>query len=328
MKQIKTYIIIALLLFGVQGFAQQTEAWVQPDTNAITIGDQIGLNIGVKLDKDTKVIWPQIDDTITGNIEVVKRETIDTTFDANQMIMKQRIVVTSFDSGYFEVPPFRFLYSKKNDTAVYSATTGSFYLQVYTPQVDTTKAFKPIKGPIEEPYTLGEILPWILAGLVVLALIVLLILYFVKRKKNQPLFKAKAKPLPPPHVEAIDKLENLRLARVWQSGKIKEYYSALTDIMRNYLKRRFDFDALEMTTDEILAELINHVNNKEATEKLKGMMQLADLVKFAKAKPTPLENDLSLNHCIDFVQETKYVAPEPTEEDKTKLLDKKEDSNV
>jgi len=328
MNQIRIYITIALLLFGVQGFSQHTEAWASPDTNAITIGDQIGLNIGVKLDKDDQVIWPQIGDTITGNIEVVKRETIDTTFDADQMIIKQRIVITSFDSGYFEVPPFKFLYSKKGDTVPNLATTGSFYLQVYTPQVDTAQPFKTIKGPIEEPYTLGEILPWVLTGLAALAVIVLLILYFVKRKKNQPLFRAKAKPLPPPHVEAIDKLEKLRLARVWQSGKIKQYYSALTDIMRNYLKRRFDFDATEMTTDEILAELQNHVSNKEATEKLKGMMQLADLVKFAKAKPTPLENDLSLNHCIDFVQETKAVVTEPNEEDKTKLLDKKKDSNV
>jgi hypothetical protein len=125
-------------------------------------------------------------------------------------------------------------------------------------------------------------------------------------------------------VEAIRKLEELRLARVWQSGKVKQYHSSLTDIMKNYLKRRFGFDAPEMTSDEILDELKVHNINQETTEKLKGVMQLADLVKFAKAQPTPLENDLSLEHCIDFVKETKPVVETQDENEKLKLSDKKE----
>ncbi len=320
MKNFKIYIAVVLLAVSLKGFSQETGAWLQPDTNAITIGDQIGMELGIRVNKDAVVQWPQIVDTLTGNIEVVNQTGIDTTFEADNKILKQRLTVTSFDSGYFKVPSVNFMYRLKDDSAVFTVGTKDFYLQVNTPQVDTTKPFKAIAGPIGEPYTLGEIIPWVLLALLAVALIVFAVYYYKRRKNNQPLFKAKPKPLPPPDVEAIDKLEALRLARIWQSGKIKLYHSSLTDIMKNYLKRRFGFDAPEMTTGEIIAELTDKSVNEEAKNKLQGVMQLADLVKFAKAQPTPLENDLSLEHCLDFVKETKPVVIEP-DEDKVKKTD-------
>lgn len=328
MRRLKLFFVIVLMTTWFQGFSQQAEAWMKTDSSAINLGDQIGLELGLKLPAKARVQWPVIADTITSHIDVVKHNSIDTLFEAGQMILKQRLLVTSFDSGYFEVPPIQFIYRMPDDTTLYRATTGSLYLQVYVPEVDTTKPFKVIKGPIEEPYTLGEILPWVLLGLAVIAGIIFLIVWWSKRKKNQPLFRAKPKPLPPPDVEAINKLEEIRLARIWQSGKVKQYFSSLTDVMRNYLKRRYGFDATEMTTDEILDELKNHVSNAGATEKLQGMMQLADLVKFAKAQPTPLENDLSLDHCLDFVRETKPVALPPADDEKTNESDQKEVNNV
>jgi hypothetical protein len=331
MKKLKNYILLTLMiLVTMHARSQKATAWARLDTTAIMIGDQTALELGISLPKGYLVQWPTVRDTLNAHIEVVKMSKIDTSFKADQMIMKQNLTITSFDSGYFEVPEFKFVFYPPNDTTKNEAVTGSLFLQVYVPEVDTTKPFKVIKSPKAEPYTLAELLPWIGGGLLAVALIVLLILYLIKRKKNQPLFGAKPKPLPPPDVEAITKLEELRHARIWQNGKIKEYYSALTDIMRRYMERRFGFDAPEMTSDEILEELNKHDVNKEVKEKLKGMMMLADLVKFAKAQPTPLENDLSLDHCIDFVKETKPVVVEPTEEEKkkekqTELSDKKED---
>jgi hypothetical protein len=322
MRNLRIYITIVLMVAWFQGVSQKVEAWASVDSAAIMIGDQIGMELGINVPENSQVQWPMIADTIMQNIEVVTRGEVDTLFDSGRMIMKQRLTVTSFDSGYFEVPPFDFLYILKDDTTVYNTESGSFYLQVYVPEVDTAQPFKVIKGPIEEPYTFGEILPWILIGLVVLAALVFLVFWLRKRKKNQPLFKAKPKPLLPPDVEAINKLEEIRLARVWQSGKVKQYFSSLTDVMKVYLKRRYGFDAPEMTSDEIIDVLSNHSVNPGAMEKLQGMMQLADLVKFAKAQPTPLENDLSLNHCIDFVNETKPVVIK--DEEKTELSDQKE----
>ena len=327
MKNVKTYLAVILLAISLQGYSQETKAWATPDTTAITIGDQIGVELGARLNKEALLQWPLIVDTLTSNIEVVKQSDVDTTFEDDNIILKQKLTITSFDSGYFKVPSINFLYRPKGDSAVFTVGTNSFFLQVNTPVVDTAQPFKAIIGPLEEPYTFGEVAPWVLLGLVVVAVILFLIIFFKRRKNNQPLFKAKPKPLPPPEVEAINRLKALRLARVWQSGKVKLYHSSLTDIMKYYLKRRFSFDAPEMTTDEVIETLIDKQVNDEALNKLKGAMQLADLVKFAKAQPTPLENDLSLEHCLDFVNETKPIVleNEGEEKEKTDLLDKKQE---
>lgn len=302
-------------LFGNQMMAQNAEAYTKLDTNAIMIGDQIGMELGIKLPIGFTTIWPSINDTITGNIEVISKNGIDTIFDNEQMILSQQLTITSFDSGYFEVPGFSFLFGKEGDSLAYSSESSSHYLQVFTPEVDTSQAFKIIKAPYAEPYTFMEIFPWILGGLLIIAIIVFGIWFFMRMRKNKPIFASKPKPLRPPQEVALEKLESLRLAKVWQQGKLKSYHSQLTDIAREYLHRRFNFDAPEMTSEEIITELKNHKVNSEVLSKLNAAFTLSDLVKFAKAQPTALDNDLSHSHCVDFVNETAFVAePENTEE--------------
>jgi len=112
--------------------------------------------------------------------------------------------------------------------------------------------------------TFKELLPWILGGLAAIVVIILIIYYIVKRKKRQPIFTRKPKPVLPAHVVAINKLEELRLAKVWQAGHLKKYYSELTDIVREYMVNRYYFDAPEMTSYEIISKL-NELNiNKDA----------------------------------------------------------------
>lgn len=310
--------MVVLSGVALNSYAQNVEAFSRLDTNAILIGDQIGLELGIRIPEGYLVRWPLLGDTITRHIEIINKKSIDTIASGGNLTLLQKLTITSFDSGYFEIPDLEFSFRYPDDTTTFIANTNSLYLSVTTPVVDTSQAFKAIKGPVSEPYTLAEILLWVLyivLGILVIVGIVLLIRYDRRRKKYQPLFK-KSKPIIPPDVLAIQKLEELRLAKVWQQGKLKEYHTDLTDIVREYFEGRYHFDAMEMTSEEILEVLKNHDINKEATNKIAGVLQLADLVKFAKALPTALENDLSLNHCIDFVKETKPVPVVMTEDGK------------
>ena len=304
--QIKIFAIL-LLLFTSDIQAQNAEAYSKLDTNAIMIGDQIGLELGIELPLGFTTLWPAIGDTLSENIEIISKSGIDTIFEEDQMVLSQKLTVTSFDSGFFEVPGFNFILGKEGDSLAFSSKSRNLFLQVYTPEVDTSQAFKIIKAPYAEPYTFMEILPWALGGLAVLALIAFAIWFFIRRKKNKPIFVSKPKPLRPPQEVALEKLETLRLGKVWQQGKLKKYHSELTDIVREYLGRKFSFDAPEMTSEEIANELKNQKVNEEALGKINAAFQLSDLVKFAKAQPTALENDLSLSHCVDFVNETTVV---------------------
>ncbi len=309
---------------GVMSFprlqAQEIAAWSKIDTNAIMIGQHVQLELGINLPEGTQVRWPMILDTLSAQIEVLKQGNIDTISQNGAERLIQQLTITSFDSGYMAIPSQRFQFKKTGDTANFMTSTGELYLQVNVPQVDTTQAIKPIVGPISEPYTFAEMVPWILVGLAAAGLTVLIFWLIRRRKNKKPLFERKPKPALPPHVVAINKLEELRLAKVWQNGKIKQYHSELTDIMREYLDNRYHFDAPEMTSDEILQALRGIMSNKEAMEKLSGVFFLSDMVKFAKAQPTALENDLSLSHCVDFVNETKeepVAAPTASKEDST-----------
>ncbi len=316
MKKTIVILIVVLLTGNLRPLkAQQAGAFASIDSNAIMIGDHLNMEIGIGVPEGFDILWPQLADTLSKHIEILSKENIDTITENDQIVLRQRLKITSFDSGFFEIPSVVFHFRRPGDTALFPANTNKLFLQVYTPVVDTAQDFKVIKGPVSEPYTLKEVLPWVLLGIVVIAAIVLLIWYLRKRSKNQPVFRPRSRPLAPPHVIAIEKLEELRLARIWQQGRLKLYYTQLTDIVREYLERRYGFDAPEMTTEEILEALRHQKVNSEVTNKLKSSLELADLVKFAKARPTALENDLSLDHCVDFVNETKVV---PVAEDNPK----------
>jgi hypothetical protein len=83
------------------------------------------------------------------------------------------------------------------------------------------------------------------------------------------------------------------------------YHSRLTDILREYIENRFKIQAMEQTTDEILFGFRNAAVDEESKHKLKQVLSLADLVKFAKEQPLPNENESSLSNVYDFIHGTK-----------------------
>lgn len=307
-------IIIWFIALSIHSFGQQASVSVTADTNAILIGEQVQLNINYQFPENKVGLFPVFKDTISSLIEIVKQLPIDTIINKETKVksLSQKIYITSFDTGYHVIPPLPFGLMEKGDTTYNILQSEPLLLNVFTVEVDTTKDIKPITLPMGEPYTLGEIMPYIALVLVIGILIFAIIYFYQRKKKNKPLFVKKDKPALPPHEEAINKLEELRLKKLWQNDRLKEYHSELTDIIRNYIERRFDFQAMEMVSSEILERLEgdNQVND-QIKSKLKATLELADLVKFAKSGATPIENDTSWNNCVDFVNETKaLVKPE------------------
>jgi len=325
----KIHISVLLLIFlSLRGSTQNVEAFSSIDKDSILIGDQINYELGINVPEGFIVAWPPLVDTISKNIEIIDIQAVDTSYQENALILNKRLTLTSFDSGYFEIPSYTFRFRHENDSTNFESNTLRHFIRVYTPVVDTSQAFKAVKGPIGEPYTFREMLPWILLGLLIIGAVVFVLWYIRKRKKKKPLFSKKSKPELPAHIIAIQKLEEVRLAKVWQAGRIKVYHTQLTDIIREYMEKRYQFDAPEMTSDEIFEQLDQKDINNEVSAKLKSALKLADLVKFAKAKPTPLENDLSLNHCIDFVNETKVEPVLRVDEQPKSVTEMKEENDV
>lgn len=303
-KYIIALFILAGIFSAVRG--QYNGATISLEKNTIQIGDQIKAELRLTVPAGSRVQWPLLLDTLAMNVEIIRKSGIDTvSSNKEQFTLKQELIITSFDSGAYVVRPILFKYSQKGDTLSYFMETMPVELDVQTIETDPTQDIKPIKPPLRAPVTFREMLPWIGLALIVLALAAFIYYYFKRRKQLKPVLATRLKTTIPPYEAAIEALESLRLKKLWQSGKVKDYYSEMTDIVREYIELRFTLKALEMTTSEINAALRQVDVNSSAREKLYQTLMLADLVKFAKEQPLPLENDLSLNQCIDFVMETK-----------------------
>ena len=325
-RNINKILLVLLLMLSLTAKSQQPVASASLDTNSMLIGDQIGFNLQLQLPQDMPFRWPVFADTLTGEIEIVKRGTIDTTrLDNGMMRIDQKLTITAFDSGYYVVPPISFVVGTALDSTL---ETEPYLLNVFPVAVDTTQAIKPIKGPIEAPLTFIELLPWILLLLVVLVIAAGLFYYYKKRKKKQPVVLARPKLKVPPHRWALEELEKLRNEKLWQKDLVKHYHSRLTDIIRQYLDERFAIPAQEMTTPEIMQATYGiHLADKNLRE-LQQLLEMADLVKFAKYKPAPDEHNRSMVQAVDFVKETSPAAGAKTDKTNVTNENTKEDSTT
>ena len=310
-KIIISAFILIMLAIPFTSLAQQIKATAQLDSNEIIIGQQVNLKLSIQYRVDNgkriQVLWPEIADTIRKEVEIVSQGKIDTIVDKNDPYLftqTQILSITSFDSGYWAIPPFKFFAGDTN-----GIFTDPLLLQVSTMAVDTTQAIKDIKEPYEVTYTW---LDWLKDNMLVLwvslaAVLVILILFIILKytRKVKPLMVEVEIPKIPAHIIAIEKLDKLKTENLWQNGKLKLYHSQLTDIIREYIENRFKIQALEQTTDEILFGFRNVAIDDDSKAKLKQVLILADLVKFAKEQPMPTENDMSLSNSYSFIDGTK-----------------------
>jgi len=237
---------------------------------------------------------------------VLKRFHIDTTkIDNTRFRIQQSFLITAFDSGPHYVPPFMFKVQSTLLNDSLKSNDLSFFVKV--PRVDLTKGPADIKAPFEAPVIFKEIAPWILGIILALAIIFLVIYAINRRRKNKPLFQRPEKPKLPPHVIALQELDKLKSDQLWQHDKVKDYYTRLTDIVRNYIEERFELPAMEQTTPEILSSFKEKKSliDSGSFNDLKVILELADLVKFAKLTPYADDNHVSLNNAYHFVEHPK-----------------------
>ncbi len=277
------------------------------DTSRILIGDQIHFSLEVLAPRGASVQFPALTDTLTHGVEILETLPVDSQqVEKDILLYRSRYLVTSFDSGFHFFPAYPVVVSgsRGNDTLF----SNSLSLEVLTIPPDSSVTIYDIKMPYRAPLTFREMLPWIGAGLAAVLLAIFVIRYFKRRKRGTAGPGKKIFPSEPAHVIAIRELEALEKEKLWQQGLVKVYHTRITEILRNYLERRYHIPALEQTTREIMDQLeyLGGVPSGSRNE-LQQILVLADLVKFAKFVPAPEENMLSMTRSIRFVQDTLAI---------------------
>lgn len=316
-------LLIILLSFGFGVLKAQTpDANVDISAQQIFIGNQVKITLILNTNAADQVEWPAITDTLLKNVEVLELSKIDTTFNKENIILKsyrQLITITSFDSGYYVIKPFVFIVNSE------VVETETILLEVRNVPIENLEQIRDIKKPIEVQLSWLDYVKMhyqkVLIGLIIL--LVIFVLYkFLTREKPDVVVVKKAKPKIAPHIIALKKLYDLNGKKLWQNNKVKMYYTDLSEIVREYIENRFNVPALEQTTIEIISS-IQHKSeiNSEQKAALKDLLQLSDMVKFAKFKTLANENSKMYESALNFIEVTKQI-------EETKAISSNSDVNV
>ncbi|MBQ5777136.1 MAG: DUF4381 family protein [Bacteroidaceae bacterium] len=308
----KILIILAIMLSAATTMKAQQPVVVEAamDSSVLWMGEQTLIHLSLTQDAGVTVIPPQIESPglLTEGVEVVDLSQPDTTrLNNNRLQIKQEVLVTSFDSGFYYIPPFKYVIEE--DTFA----TESLSLKIVpvdVPEEATAADVKDIKNVVAPPFVLWDFVPaWLLILIVAVVLIVVAV-YFVARYYKQRKVEAAIPPEKriPPYELAMQELKQLRESKLWQQGQEKQYYTRLVDILREYIDSRFGINAMEMTSSQILAALQRNKDTKEVNKYLNEILSMADFVKFAKMRPMPDDNERVMHRAVDFVELTR---PQP-----------------
>ena len=309
-------IILAIVMDVIPGGDAVLQQLQKRDS--ILIADQLRYSVTLKdLDKDTGIALPDLSQASNDTLTVVGSWQLDTLVRGRKVHSRNAkaaarllqkpfdlcagIILAPFEEGTYELPdiPVVRRSGDKTDTLVFKGLE----MEVKTMPVDTaTFQIHDIKGQIEYPVTFKEVLPWVGAGLLIIALI-MLGAWLIDRANKR---RAEAgKPKDPAYIVALRELDKYRSDKFWAPEKQKAFYSGITDALKFYMDDRFGVDAPEMTTAELFDALKGDKDiTPEMFNDLKDLFERADFVKFAKHVASDEENAGALPLAVRFVTTT------------------------
>lgn len=316
-----------MLSLSLSAQKASVRATVQPSD--ILIGEQAIVDLQVIVPKGRNVVFPVYGDTLVTGIEVLQMLPLDT-LETEVWTLSQKYLITSFDSTLYHIPFMEVIDGadtiKSNDfgfkvtSPQLSDSTLAYLEKLHNAETDSIDfqqlGIHDIKPVMKPDFVWTDYLEYLYIPLILFlafALLAVLLFFILRKKKKGYYFTPKV--VLPPHVVAVDALDKLKAKKLTQLGHEKEFYTELTDIIRRYIEGRFAINAPEMLTDDIIKAVHLATDTQSATEGLKQILTLADLVKFAKFQPLQNENDLSIVNAYLFVNQTKVEETESVDKD-------------
>ena len=312
-----------MMFSAINASAGNTLITSKLDSTLLLMGKKTAIHLEIVQDKGAKgFLINDVVDTLNAFVEVAERLHADTTdLGNNREQINRDIIIQSFDSGMYIIPAFKYVIGK--DTFLSNTLT----LKVLPVKVDTLTTINDLKPVEEPPFFFSDYLPEFLVKYWWLILLIILLIaggiyaYIRWFKKGEVPFVKKQEVYIPPYDEAIMKLTQLKSEKLWEAGQDKEYYTRLTDILRIYLNRRFEINAMEMTTGQIMDVLRKNEETFAVNDQLNKILDMADFVKFAKMRPLPEDNEVAYQRAVNFVNETKPIEVTPEENNGKEVVD-------
>jgi hypothetical protein len=292
---------ILLLIISAQIQAQSISVFASTDTTEYIVGDYIHYTLEVVYDKEITTEMPSLKDTISV-LEFIKEYPVQREEQDSQIKELYHVIYSKYDSAGVTIPSVPIKYFVAGDDIPREIKTNEVELVVRTMEVNPQADIQDVKAPIKYPV---DWLFWLIIVLIVLLVLIgLYFLYGYYKKKRAGTEVQKVVVKIPPYKIALKHLSELEEKKLWQQGKVKDYHSEVTGIIRRYFEDRFNFYALEMTSTEVLDKLKNVKEAQPVFDITRDFLSNADLVKFAKFQPMPSVNEEMMKQANSIVRET------------------------
>ena len=321
---------VILLTLSFLPMTAQVSVEAEIDSIQIFIGEQAHVTLRASMPEGATAEFPvfKANDMVTPGVEVLSSKEVGVK-DKDNGIVERAVIytLTSFDDTLYYLPPF----AVKVDGKPYKSK--SLALKVLPVEVDTMhveKFFGP-KDVQDNPFLWSEWRPLVLLFVLMLVLLALGGYLYYRLRSGKPIITAiRVVKRLLPHQKAMKEIEQIKADKMVSSENQKEYYTKLTETLRKYIEERYGFNAMEMTSSEIIQRLTAESDQKMLDE-LRQLFTTADLVKFAKYSVLINENDANLVNAIDFINQTKLenlpqeetVKPQLSAEDERNLKTRK-----
>lgn len=235
----------------------------------------------------------------------VVEQKLETT-DTDPAVTTLRLKLQPFKVGELTVPVLRFLVEGEGRTRRFDVPPQTLHVKgIIDPEQQNPEMREDLR-PLPMRYTTRW---WPLWGLAAVALGFFLF-WLWRRRQARALAPVPERPRDPPDIEALARLRALEAEQLIAQGRHKEHYFRLSETARDYFGRIYGFDALEMTTDELLATLRGRSTPGLDFDAIAAFFQAGDLVKFARREPSDGEAKEATDAVRTFVERTR-PRPEP-----------------
>ena len=307
---IKYFVLLLFLSFNLP--AQSISALASVDSSDYLVGDYIKYTLEIRAEKDIHIITPLIRDSLK-NVEIIKELPLQSEEKESIKSSTLGFVISFYDSASVTIPPIAVRYKVQGSDEERIVLSNPVTFTVHTVQVEQQADIKDVKEPLTIPLDWKFILLIALIILIILAASYYLYRRYKKKKAEQPVKKKIIRI--PAHVRALSALDKLESEQLWQKGKVKEYHSNITGIIRGYFEERFNLPALELTTSEQMQQLKKVSSAENILSITNEFLNNADLVKFAKFIPLPSVNEAMMKQAKEIVNSTIPNEPVKVEEE-------------
>ncbi len=303
MKIIKIINLIFLLIFIYSNVNAQISLKTGVNQSTFHIGDFITYSVTITYNKDLKLILPPPGKEL-GQFDIKDYNITDEETKKNNKIKKIEYTITTYFLGEFEIPSIEIQYKDKKGNTGTIKTEPLLVKVIPIKKLPTDKDdIRDIKKPF---YVKTYIWVYILIGLFLIGISIIgYYIYIKKFKKTQEITIKKKEKRLPEGLEALQSIKELQKKGYIKNQQIKQFYFELSEIIREYLHRRYNILTLERTSFEIFRDLKKILNNKELIDSFNILFKESDLVKFAKHKPGANQIKGIIDRCVKLIHNTK-----------------------